>query len=172
MTSFKLPCVQCISNQHSKGKAFLIEALRTPGRLSSQISWQSAHEGKIVSPMHRSPLPSPRKYSWCLFLLDAESTPGPEGGRKDWQWKFPMTPLGIEPATFRIVARFLNQLRHRVPRTFMYIIAQNVHSLLLFTTSLCYRRWYRGDSTSHRRHTTLSRDTRNTVCTLHFLNNT
>ena len=47
-----------------------------PGVWGAQISRQSAHEGgKVVSHMHRLPLP-PRKYSWYSFLLEAESTPG------------------------------------------------------------------------------------------------
>ena len=78
--------------------------------LCSQISKQSAHEvGKVVSPTHRPPLLS-RKYTWYSFLLEAVSTPGPQYGRKVlYQWK-------IEPATFRLVAQCLNQLRKIIKR--------------------------------------------------------
>ena len=62
----------------------LLEALRFSGGWSSQIWRKSAHEGrKVVSPMYRYPLP-PRKYPWYSFLLEAESTPGPQCGRKDY----------------------------------------------------------------------------------------
>jgi hypothetical protein len=46
-------------------------------------SRQSAHDDKVVSPTHRPPL-SPKKYSWYSFLLEAESTPGPQYGHKDY----------------------------------------------------------------------------------------
>jgi len=49
---------------------------------------------------------TPRKYSWYSFLLEAESTPGPQCDRKDFMsMKNPPTPAGIEPATFRFVVQ-------------------------------------------------------------------
>ena len=55
----------------------------------------------------------PSKFSWYSFLLEAESTQG-QGLRKR---KIPVTSSGIQPATFRLVAHCLNQLRYRVPPT-------------------------------------------------------
>jgi len=52
---------------------------------------------------------TPRKYSWYSFTLEAESTPGPQCDRKDFMsMKNPLTPAGIEPATFLFVAQHLS----------------------------------------------------------------
>jgi len=74
-----------------------------------QISRQSAREGgKVVSPKHRPPLPH-MNYSWYSYLLLAESTPRPKGGRI-CRWKIP-----IKPETFRLVGQCLNRQSHHVP---------------------------------------------------------
>jgi hypothetical protein len=60
------------------------QTLTVPGDWGSQTSRQSAHEGgKVVSPTHRPPL-LPRNYFWYSFLLEAESTQGPQCGRQDY----------------------------------------------------------------------------------------
>ena len=92
-------------------KKIPVQALRVPGGLGSQISWQLADKGgKVVKPRHRPPLPHKELF---LVLLSVS----------DWvdrrvkglcQWKMSMATSRIEPATFRLVAQCLNQLRHRV----------------------------------------------------------
>jgi hypothetical protein len=107
------------------------EDLKVPG-WGFQISRQSPHEGgKVVSLTHCPPLPH-RKYSWYSFLLtgllDPRATVRPEGL---YQWRITVIPSGIEPASFRLVARCFNQLRHRVPHI-------SIYTLCCSYTCFCY----------------------------------
>jgi hypothetical protein len=79
-----------------------------PGGLGSQISWHSTREGgKVVSLMHRPPLP-PEMYLILIFnggWVDPRAMERSEG---DMSLKNPVTPPGIDPGIIRLVAQLLS----------------------------------------------------------------
>ena len=98
-------CVVC-----GKGKAVPLQSWTVPEGSRSL----NRHMNVVRLSALRTGCLYPQEIFLVLILLGAESTPGPQCGRKDYvNEKFPMTPSGIEPTTFRPVAQCLNHLRHR-----------------------------------------------------------
>ena len=105
-----------ISFTNTYSKTLPAQALGVPGDLGSHISRQSAHEGgKVVSPTHR-----PALLTAVRSRFEPRAIARLEGLR----------PLGIEPATFQLVAQSLTEC----------LPIQNVHGLKFITYEFRSRR--------------------------------
>jgi hypothetical protein len=96
------------------------QALRVPGGWGSKISRQSAHEGCKVVRLTRRPSLPPENIPGTHFCLTLSRPQGYSAAVRIMSMKKnPITPSGIDPATFWFVAQCLNHCATACPDVVM-----------------------------------------------------
>ena len=98
---------------------------KVPGGLGSHISWHSALKGgDVVKLMHRPPLP-PEMFLILLFTRGWVDPRAMVRSKGNMSLKNPVTPLGIDHGTVRLVAQRLNH--YATPGPLYCIISQAIY---------------------------------------------
>ena len=108
---------RCIYKE--KGKAISVQAWGFH-EVEAPRFYDSRHMKVLsLSALCTGRLKPPSKYSWYSYLLQAESTPGHSVAGRIMLMKYSMTPSGIEPTNFQLVAQCLDSLRRHLPPKFI-----------------------------------------------------
>jgi len=87
--------------------------------LAPRFYKQSVHDGgKVVSPMHWTPLPTPpRRHTWYSILSKAGSTPGPQCSQKDLVRNSQLSYQESQTCDLQACSTCLMQMHHHVPQS-------------------------------------------------------
>jgi hypothetical protein len=104
----KIPWIACVSRSASRSRSWTFQGTSHVNylviktyKLAEQTGSYTPNPTREEYGSNRQPLP-PRRYPWYSFVLQAESTPGPYYGRKDYvkqKFLLPHRELNLRPSS-------------------------------------------------------------------------